>query len=157
MKENSSSSELERKVTLQRSTKRTEDIRSRKLKGINQGLSPIPQNRFRKETIPRWNRNVFNGYCHSCNKFGHKALNCRSYVRRNVGNPNNPIRCWTCNHIGHTTAYYRTIRCYNCSGIGHKAQDCWNSRRKPMRRSPYNPTRNVNETWTKIKAERMKV
>ena len=111
MEENSSSSELERKVAPQRYTKNTEDIRSRKLKGINQGLSPTPQNRFRKDTISRWNRNAFNGYCHSCNKFGHKALNCKSYVIRNVGNPNNPVRCWTCNHIGHTDAYFQTIRC----------------------------------------------
>ena len=145
MKENSSSSELERKVAPKRSTKNIEDIRSRKLKGINQGLSPFPQNIFRKETISRWNRNVFNSYWHSCNKFGHKDLNCRSYVRRNVGKPSNPIRCWTCNQIGHTIAYCQTIICYNCSEIGHKAQNCWNSKGRSTRRSPYNPIRNVNE------------
>ena len=56
MKENSSSSELERKVALQRSAKNTKDIRSRRLKGIDQGVGPTPQSRFRKETIPRWNQ-----------------------------------------------------------------------------------------------------
>ena len=71
-------------------------------------------------------------------------------MRRNVGNPRNPIRCCTCNHIGHTAAYCQTIRFYNCSGIGHKAQSYWNSKRRSTRRSPYNPTRNVNEIWTKI-------
>ena len=98
MKENSSSSELERKVALQRSAKNIEDIRSRRLKGIDQGVGPTPQSKFRKETIPRWNQisrngNGFNGYCHSCNEFGNKALNCKSYVRRNVGNPRNSVRC----------------------------------------------------------------
>jgi hypothetical protein len=150
LKENSSSSELERKVTLQRSTKNTEDIRSRRLKGFNQGVDSTPQGRSRKETIPRWNQisrngNGFNGYCHSCNKFGHKALNYKSYVRRNVGNPSNPVRCWTYNHIGHIALYFQTIRCYNCSGIGHKAQNCWNSKRRSTRRSPYNPIRNINK------------
>ena len=158
MKENSSSSELERKLALQRPAKNREDIGSRRLQGIDQGVGPTPQSRFRKETIPRWNQisrngNGFNSYCYcySCNNFGHKALDCISYVKRNVGNPNNSVRCWTCNHIGHTAAYCRTIRSYICSGIGHKAQDCWKSRRKPIRRSPYNPTRNVNEYWTKSK------
>ena len=56
MKENSSSSKLERKVALQRSAQNIEDIRSRELKGIDQGVGPTPQNRFRKETIPRWNQ-----------------------------------------------------------------------------------------------------
>ena len=101
------------------------------------------------------NGNGFNGYCHFCNKFGHKSLNCRSYVRRTVGNPSNPIRCWTCNDIGDNVAYCRTIRCYNCSGIGHKAQNCWNSKRRSTRRSPDNPIRNINEIWTKIKTKRM--
>ena len=101
LKENSSSLELERKVTLQRSTKNTKDIKSRRLKGFNQGVGSTPQGRYRKETIPRWNQisngNGFNGYCHSCNKFGHKALNYRSYVRRNVGNTSN------LSSVGHAT------------------------------------------------------
>ena len=161
MEANSSSSKYERKIALQVFSQNIEDIRSRGHQGIDQGVGPTPKRRFRKVIIPRWNQisrngNGFNGYCYYCNNFGQKALDCRSYVKRNVGNPNNSVRCWTCNHIGHTVAYCRTIRCYNCSGIGHKAQDCWNSRRKPMRSAPYNSTRNFNEPWTRINVESMK-
>lgn len=126
MKENSSSSKLERKVALQRFAQNTKDIRSRGLKGIDQGLGSTPQSRFIKETILRWKKiswygNGFNGYCYSCNNFGHKIVDCRSHVKGNVGNPNKFVICWTCNCIGHTSAYCHTIRCYNCNRIGHKA------------------------------------
>jgi len=75
------------------------------------------------------------------------ALDCSFYAKRRVGNPNNTVRCWTCNHIGHIAAYCRTMRCYSCSGFGHKAQNCWNKRRKPMRSASYSATKKANEPW----------
>ena len=57
----------------------------------HQGVGPIPQDKFRRETPSRLIQkpkyeNVFNGYCFSCNQFGHKALDCKHYARRSVGN-----------------------------------------------------------------------
>jgi len=37
--------------------------------------------------------NTFNGYCFSCNNFGHKALECKSHEKKNSGRSNNSMRC----------------------------------------------------------------
>jgi hypothetical protein len=66
---------------------------------------------------------VFHGQCYSCNEYGHKALECRSYARRNNGIFHNTIRCWRCDQVGHIVVHCHTMRCYNCSGFGHKSQD----------------------------------
>ena len=55
----------------------------------HQGDNPTPQCKFRRETTPIWNQapmyeDGFNGYCYSCNNFGHKAMDCRFYERRSV-------------------------------------------------------------------------
>ena len=87
---------------------------------------------------------VFHGYCFSCNKYGHRAVDCRRDVRRDVGRPNTQIRCWTCGLFGHVASVCHTLRCYSCDGVGHKAQDCWYSRRQPMRNGS---TRRTDEPW----------
>jgi hypothetical protein len=93
----------------------------------------IPQSKFKRET-PSWMNqrryeSVFNGYCFSCNEYGHKALHCRHHERKHVGSFNNCIRCCNCNHVGHIVAHCYTMRCYSCGGYGHKAYNCWNSRK----------------------------
>jgi hypothetical protein len=113
----------------------------------------IPQSKFRRET-PSWMNqrryeSIFNGYCFSCNEYGHKALDCRHHGRKQVGRFNNSIRCWNCNHVGHIAAQCYTMRCYSCGGYGHKAYNCWNSRKQSMRNVSYRMTKGVNETWKK--------
>jgi len=71
----------------------------------------------------------FNGYCFSCYKFGHKALQCKDHFQKSLGRPNHSVRCWRCNFDGHTATYCHTIKCYNCNGFGHKAKECWYSKR----------------------------
>jgi hypothetical protein len=51
---------------------------------------PLHLKKFRKETPSRWTpkqryENVFHGHCFSCNEYGHKALDCRHYARKDVG------------------------------------------------------------------------
>ena len=58
MEANSSSSKPERKIALQVFAQNIEDIRPRGHQGIDKGVGPTPQSRFRKETIPRWNQSM---------------------------------------------------------------------------------------------------
>jgi len=103
----------------------------------HQGDSSLFKRKYRRDTPSRWNQkfkyeNSFNGYCFSCNEFGHKALHCEHYERRGVGIPNKMLRYWRCNHFGHIATCCHTMRCYNYNGFGQKAQGCWKSRRHPM-------------------------
>lgn len=90
---------------------------------------PRPQAKFRREPAPKYDQTnkydgIFHGYCFSCNGYGHRAVDRRRDVRRNVGRPNNQIRCWTCGMLGHVAFVCNTMRCYNCDGLGHRARDC---------------------------------
>jgi hypothetical protein len=99
-------------------------------------VAPRPQVRFRREPTPRYDQRdrydgTFHGYCFSCNGYGHRAVDCRRNVRRDVGRPNTQIICWTCGMLGHVAYVCNTMRCYSCDGLGHRARDCWYSRRQP--------------------------
>ena len=72
----------------------------------------IPQS---KDSTPRTKQGPryeyeFNGYCYFCSNFGHKAMDCRFYGRRRAGSPNDLVRCWTCNQVGHVAATCHTLR-----------------------------------------------
>ena len=129
----------------------------------------VPQARFRREPAPRYDQTnrydgTFHGYCFSCNGYGHRVVDCRRAIRRNVGRPYNQIRCWTCGMLGHVASVCNTMRCYNCDRVGHRARDCWYSKQQPMwngsargqpmwngpaRRQPMwnGPTRRTDEQW----------
>ena len=105
---------------------------------MKQEVRPIPQSNFIKETTPRPRyASGFNGYCYFCSNFDHKAMDCRFYGRRRTGSPNDSIRCWTCNQVGHVAATCHTLRCYTCSGFGHKAHECSSQRIQPRRSTSY--------------------
>jgi hypothetical protein len=95
----------ERKDASQAPTQGKETFR-RTEQGRHQEATFTPQNKFRKETPSRWTQkkryeNVFHGHCFSCNEYGHKALDCRHYARKDVGRFHNTLRCWRCNQVGH--------------------------------------------------------
>jgi hypothetical protein len=128
--------------------------------GRHQEAGPTPQSNFGRETHSRLIQrhgyeNVFNGHCFSCNDYGHKALDCRHYARKDVGIFHNILKCWRCNQVGHIAAHCHSMRCYSCSGFGHKSQDCWNSKRQSMRSTSYYMARRGNEAWKKDNVERM--
>ena len=50
----------------------------------------------------------FNGYCHRCNNYGHKAINCKVRFPTKVNQ----------------SKYTFHIQCYNCHYYGHIARDC---------------------------------
>jgi hypothetical protein len=66
---------------------------------------------------------IFHGHCYSCNAYGHKSFECRSYERRYNGRFYNTMRCWRCDQLGHIIVHCKTMRCYNCSGFGHKSHE----------------------------------
>jgi hypothetical protein len=88
---------------------------------------------------------IFHGHCYSCNGYGHKDFECRSYERRYNGRFYNIMRCWTCDQVGHIVVHCNTMRCYSCSGFGHKSHECWNTRRKSMMRNSNSMSRRRNE------------
>jgi hypothetical protein len=88
---------------------------------------------------------IFHGHCYSCNGYGHKYFECRSYERRYNGIFYNTMRCWRCDQVGHIVVHCNTMRCYSCSGFGHKSQECWNTRRKSMMRTSHSMARRRNE------------
>ena len=66
------------------------------------------QGDFRNNPPSKWSyvsmyETLFNGYCFSCNDFGHKALNCKFYTRREFDYTKNVMRCWKCNKVGQKT------------------------------------------------------
>jgi hypothetical protein len=146
-------------VASQPSTQSKETFKRTK-QGRHQEAIFTPQRKFRRETPSRWTpkqryENVFHGHCFSCNEYGHKALDCRHYARKDVGRFHNTLRCWRCNQVGHIVAHCHTMRCYNCSGFGHKSQDCWNTRRQSMRSASYSMTRRTHETRKEDNIEKM--
>ena len=103
----------------------------------HQGVGPTPQGRFRKKTTPRWNQTPryekgFNGYCFSCNQFGHKALDCKHHAKGNV-------------ERNQTPRYEKSFNgyCFSCNKFGHKALNC----KSHARRSVGSPNNSIR-CWT---------
>jgi hypothetical protein len=104
-------------VASQPSTQGKETFKRTK-KGRHQEAIFTPQRKFKRETPSRWTpkqryENVFHGHCYSCNEYGHKALECRYYARRDNERFHNTLRCWRCNQVGHIVAHCHTMRCYS--------------------------------------------
>jgi len=69
----------------------------------------------------------FNGYCHNCNNFGHKANQCRKRI--NQTNTSFSRQCFNCKRYGHKSHEFINMqinksfdgRCFACNRIGHMA------------------------------------
>ena len=141
---NTSFSKDESEVARHEHVQRKEALRRTEQEG-HQEDGPTPQEGFRKETTSRRNQTFkyekcFNGYCFSCNQFGHKALDCKHYPRRSVERNQTPRYeknfngyCFSCNQFGHKALNCRiharrsvgspnnSLRCWKCNHTDHIA------------------------------------
>ena len=93
---------------------------------------------YSRPPIPRYHI-VFVGLCYTCNNYGHKAIDCRSYARnRNTWSKNNyensryqvkgnyvrkpPVASDRTYNIFGVLNY--EIECYRCHNFGHMAKNC---------------------------------
>jgi hypothetical protein len=123
-------------VTKQPSTQDKENFKRTKQGRHQEAILGTPKQRY---------ESVFHGHCYSCNGYGHKAFECRSYERRYNGRLYNTTRCWRCDQVGHIVVHCNSMRCYSCSGFRHKSQELWNTRRKFMMRTSHSMARRRNE------------
>jgi len=95
--------------------------------------SENPRSRPRRPPVRQPNAQrypSFNGYCHSCNHFGHKANQCR--MRMNQINSSFSGQCFNCKRYGHKSHECRIMqvnksfkgRCFTCNRVGHMANQC---------------------------------
>ena len=64
-------------------TKYNESMRSHMhVDFIGQDSQEQPWKTIHRRRFPSRYQHIFYGYCYSCGKFGHKALECRTYPRK---------------------------------------------------------------------------
>jgi hypothetical protein len=83
----------------------------------------IPSSKF---LIPR-NPNFFYEYFFSCDNFGHKAMNCRTFrYNRNIGMRfNKPQMPMVQNSFNNSfSPLLNELKCHICNNFGHKASKC---------------------------------
>ena len=73
---------------------------------------------------PNRYQQIFLGHCYSCNNFGHKALNCRSYGKLHEYKKKSSSNKPKGNHNLFTLLQKYDIECYKCNNHGHIKIDC---------------------------------
>ena len=71
-------------------------------------------------------QHIFYGYCYSCGKFGHKAVECHTYPR-NQYNSRRSVKYEPPSaqqNIIRFENLRNNMECYKCQNFGHIARDC---------------------------------
>jgi hypothetical protein len=82
-----SPSKKEDNVAKKPSTQGKENFKRTKQGRHQEAIIGTPKQRY---------ESIFHGHCYSCNEYGDKSFECRSYERRYNGRFYNTIRCWRC-------------------------------------------------------------
>jgi hypothetical protein len=86
-----------------------------------------------KKNSPKRYQHLFLGYCFSCNNFGHKALHCRTYGKKNHKNVLKDMIIRTTriiiikenrNYNSFSPLQDYNVECWKCNNYGHKASEC---------------------------------
>jgi hypothetical protein len=109
-----STSNKEDNVSKKPSTQGKENLKRTKQGRHQESILGTPRKRY---------ESIFHGYCYSCNGYGHKSFECRSYERIYNGRFYNTTRCWRCDQVGHIDVHCNSMRCYSYSRFGHKSQE----------------------------------
>jgi hypothetical protein len=74
---------------------------------------------------------IFFGYCFACSNFGHKAMNCRAYGRKNLRIKNYNLKynqivdqVKSRNYNSFAPLQEGNLDCFRCHNYGHKASTC---------------------------------
>ena len=63
-----------------RTSKHEKDERTEREAPVSHNYDIRKQTPSRRPPMPRY-QNLFFGLCYTCNNYGHKAINCRTYIR----------------------------------------------------------------------------
>jgi hypothetical protein len=96
-----SPSKKEDNVAKKPSTQGKENFKSTKKGRHQEAIFGTPKRRY---------ESIFHGHCYSCNGYGHKVFECRSYERRYNGRFYNTTRCWRCDQVGHIVVHCNSMR-----------------------------------------------
>ena len=78
---------------------------------------------LRRPPLDRYT-NTFLGYCYNCYKFGHKAIDCRTPVRRNVIRKDYPSARTMSQTKNSLSLLSHEEECFKCNNFGHTAANC---------------------------------
>ena len=93
---------------------------------IGQDSQEQPWKTIPRRKFPSRYQHIFYGYYYSCGKFGHKAVECRTYPRNEYNSRRSfkyePHRAQR--NINRFEHLRNNIECYKCQNFGHIAKDC---------------------------------
>jgi hypothetical protein len=103
---------------------------------------------------PKMYQHLFLGYFFSCNKFGHKAIDCRTYGKNNHKSPkrhgyknkNNKNNQRNRNYNSFSPLQDYNVECCKCNNYVHKTNECRLSKYS-MKTSISNIQENYKKTW----------
>ena len=92
---------------------------------IRQDSQEQPWKTIPRRKFPSRYQHIFYGYCYSCGKFGHKAVEFRTYPRNEYNSRRSvkyePPRAQR--NINRFENLRNNIECYKCRNFGHIARD----------------------------------
>ena len=140
--------------------KHEENEHAKKQVPAAQSNNPREQAPSRRPPMPRY-QNLFSSLCYACNNYGHKAIDCGTYIRsgynwgrRRYESPKyQEVRNYSRrSHMGPNRNYNRfealdyDIECYRCHNFGHIARNCRSKIIGPWDQSRENRQASVPQT-----------